>query len=161
MSLAGRIERLGYWDNFGLLWACPWLTLTRIIRAAREPAGRDVLVCAGQTRRGGHLVSRLDPSDQHIPGSVQLIRLRACRPIHSFRARQVARLSRLSASAPGRRPLRRDGYRKEGGSRESQASRAVTSSRYPPGRRYSGPASGLHLAVRSCHESESGPPRQC
>ena len=70
---------------------------------------------------------------KHVPSSVELVLLRACRPIPG-----PADPTKPAA------PAAADSYRMGGGSRDSQASRAETSG-YPPGRRY--PGTGLRLAV--------------
>ena len=79
---------------------------------------------------GGRLVNRLGPSYQHLPGSVELMTLRARRPC--ARARLVPATSATQTAA--------DGYRHDGGSREAQSCRAETTS-YPLGRRFPGPGS--------------------
>ena len=81
---------------------------------------------------GGRLVNRLGITDQHVPGSlaVELMTLRARRPY--ARARLVPATSATQPAA--------DGYRHDGGSRETQSCRAETTS-YPLGRRFPGPGS--------------------
>ena len=78
----------------------------------------------------GRLVNRLGPSDQHVPGSVELMTLRARRPF--ARARLVPATSATQPAA--------DGNRRDGGSREAQSCWAETTS-YPLGRRFPGPGS--------------------
>ena len=61
LPVAEEFERLGYWDNSVYTGGLD-------SRHSREDRGRSRL-----RRRGGHLVSTLDPSDQHVPGSVELM----------------------------------------------------------------------------------------
>ena len=83
----------------------------------------------------GRLVNTLGPSDQHVPGSVELVTLRARRPYARRRARLVQATS-TSATQPAA-----DGYRHDGGSRETQSCRAETTS-YPLGRCFKFPGPG-------------------
>ena len=92
---------------------------------------------------GGRLVNRLGPSDQHVPGSVELMTLRARRPY--ARARLVPATSATQPAA--------DGYRHDGGSRDSQSCRTEMTS-YPPGRRFPGPGSAA-MGPRSTPDRRS------
>ena len=79
---------------------------------------------------GGRLVNRLGASDRHVPGrSVELMTLRARCPY--ARARLVPAMSATQPAA--------DGYRNDGGNRETQSCRAETTS-YSLGR-FPGPGS--------------------
>ena len=87
----------------------------------------------------GRLVNTLGPSDQHVPGSVELMTLRARSP-HA-RARLVPATSAAQPAA--------DGYHHDGESRETQSCRAEATS-YPLDLRFPGPGSAaMRAAVHS------------
>ena len=114
MSLAGQFERLRFLVDFGSLYPHP------------RGAGGQMRMLQG----GGRLVNRLGASDRHVPGrSVELMTLRARCPY--ARARLVPAMSATQPAA--------DGYRNDGGNRETQSCRAETTS-YSLGR-FPGPGS--------------------
>ena len=92
---------------------------------------------------GRRLVNNLGASDQHVPDSVELMTVRVRRPY--ARARLVPATSATQLAA--------DGYRHDGGSRETQSCSAETTS-YLLGRRFSGPGSAA-MGPRSTPDRRS------
>ena len=118
-----ELERLRDWDYSGS-------TGRHDSRYSREGRGRRPL-----RRRGRHLVNRPGPSDQRVPGSVELMIPKAgCEALSP---------GPLGPATPAAPPAA-DGYHQGGGSRKSQACLAEMSG-YPPGR--SCPCPRLRLAV--------------